>query len=491
MINRNKFMQNILPRIFDSGDIESILVNSYKFMNYFFPVDVLDLSYHIKGADYITRACTVDRDSVYRNLYLKIIDKSIPMSCAEDIYLLSEHVKKIKHKIPCKVDGNSCIVIKCNISEEITGNLAIKVYKEDLYSRHHMDLVKKLAVPFSMVLAKVIAESNVITFDPVRLASHRKITFEESCSAIVGSRGMLKEAVRNAYYVSKYSSAVLLTGETGAGKEVFSNYIHRMSSRRDKPFVKINCATIPETLIDNELFGHERGAFTGADCLKKGRFELAHEGTLFLDEIGEMPLQSQTKMLRALQFGEIERLGGKAPVKVDVRVVAATNRDLVQMVRDGKFREDLYWRLNVFPIRIPPVRERKKDIPLLVEHILKKVCCRLGIKKIPVISEENMQKLVSYSWPGNVREMENVLEREIIISHNKPLSFKCLDIDGWNSPEETSEESLVELDHVMREHILKVLKSTNWRVSGECGAAEVLGLHPNTLRFRMKKLGIR
>jgi len=279
---------------------------------------------------------------------------------------------------------------------------------------------------------------------------------------------------------------VLMLGETGTGKEVIARAIHDLSPRRERTFVKVNCAAIPTGLLESELFGHEKGAFTGAIAQKVGRFELAHRGTLFLDEVGDIPLELQPKLLRVLQEKEFERLGSTRTLKVDVRVVAATNRDLTQMVEDRLFRSDLYYRLNVFPIVVPPLRERAEDIPLLVRYFAQKHARRMD-RRIETIPGEEMEALTSYHWPGNVRELENLIERAVILSRGPALHVP-LPEDRLSG--ESASASPVTLEAAEREHILRTLRDTNWVIAGPHGAAARLGMKRTTLQSRMSKLGI-
>jgi formate hydrogenlyase transcriptional activator len=280
---------------------------------------------------------------------------------------------------------------------------------------------------------------------------------------------------------------VLILGETGTGKELIARAIHSASQRADKPLIKINCAALPAGLVESELFGHEKGAFTGAIARRSGRFELADGGSIFLDEIGELTTETQAKLLRILQEHEFDVVGGCAPRKVDVRVIAATNRDLANTLREKAFREDLYYRLSVFPIQLPPLRERSEDIPLLATFALEKFSARIG-RRFRGIDPDTMRRLVAYSWPGNVRELENVVERAVILSKGPLLS---LDPDILRLPAaEAFAGAPGTLEQVERDHILEVLRQTRWVIEGRGGAAAVLGLHPNTLRSRLKKLGL-
>jgi formate hydrogenlyase transcriptional activator len=297
-------------------------------------------------------------------------------------------------------------------------------------------------------------------------------------------RGVLSKVEQ----VASTSANVLIMGETGTGKELVARAIHNISDRRDRPLVKVNCAALPANLIESELFGHEKGAFTGALSRKIGRFELANKGTIFLDEVGDLPLDLQSKLLRVLQEGEFERLGNPVTMKVDVRIIAATNRDLTQEVRKNTFREDLYYRLNVFPIVIPPLRERKDDIPLLAKYLTKKFSARIG-KKIDNIPARVVENLQAYDWPGNIRELENVIERAVILIQDDTLRLIDLPPGSHDRHEEEPVHS-ENLTDVEKSHILKILKECNWIIDGARGAARKLDLPASTLRDRMKKLGI-
>jgi len=286
--------------------------------------------------------------------------------------------------------------------------------------------------------------------------------------------------------VAPTRASVLIRGETGTGKELIARAIHRLNGRGEGPFVVINCATIPENLLESELFGHEKGAFTGAHARQLGRFEVANGASLFLDEIGELPLELQPKLLRVIQDGEFERLGSSGTIKVDVRVIAATNRNLEEEVRRGRFREDLWYRLSICPIAVPPLRERVEDIALLVDFFVDKISKRLG-KSIESIPTSVMNILQDYHWPGNVRELENVLERAIINSSGPKLRL----VDELKKQDKDLTSTKKTLAQVERDHIVRVLEQTNWKVSGQDGAAEILGLNRSTLRARIRKLGIR
>jgi len=309
-------------------------------------------------------------------------------------------------------------------------------------------------------------------------------TSSHGFSEIVGESAALRTALAALEEVVEADSSVLLLGETGTGKELFARALHARGPRRAFPLVSVNCAALPPTLIESELFGHQRGAFTGAIAPRQGRFELAHRGTLFLDEIGDLPLELQAKLLRVLQEGAFERVGSSQSQAVDVRIIGATHHDLARAVTEGRFRADLYYRLNVFPIRLPALRERREDIPALVWSIIRKRQQTLR-RHITTVTDETMTILQQHSWPGNVRELENVIERALIHSPGDTLMLldHNLDIHSVESP-------ACSLVSVERAHIEGVLRECGWRINGFGNAAERLGLHPNTLRFRMKKLGI-
>ncbi len=313
----------------------------------------------------------------------------------------------------------------------------------------------------------------------------KEIESRHGFEKIIGNSEPLMHSLYRVEQVEDADTTVLLEGETGTGKELFARAIHKRSKRKDNSFVKVNCASLPGSLIESELFGHEKGAFTGAVQKQIGRFELAHGGTIFLDEIGELPLDLQSKLLHVLQDGEFERIGSSKTIKVNVRVIAATNRNLEDQVRKNIFRKDLYYRLNVYPITIAPLRDRISDIPLLAEHFVKQFNLKLdkNIKKIPV---KTIKQLQNYSWPGNIRELENIIERAVIISRGSSLT-----VEPIIEPKFEESDELIPLAEYERQYIIKVLEKTYWRVEGTEGAARILDMHPETLRSRMRKLEIK
>ncbi len=347
------------------------------------------------------------------------------------------------------------------------------------------------------ITARVLAEQERNRLQQQNLYLREEIESEYNFAEIVGGSAALREVLGKVKQVAPTDSTVLILGETGTGKELVARAVHNFSKRKDRPLIKVNCSALPSGLVESELFGHEKGAFTGATDKRTGRFELADGGTIFLDEVGELPLDLQAKLLRVLQEREFERVGGSTTIQVDVRVVAATNRDLAQAVAEGKFRQDLYYRLNVFPVKLPPLRERVGDIPLLVHFFVGRHAAKIG-RAITQVPAEAMERLAAYPWPGNVRELENVIERAVILSPGPELRIAPEALPVVQAPPaagfvavEGGPADPAALREVERQHIVAVLKRTGWRVDGPQGAARVLNMHPSTLRSRMQKLGIR
>jgi formate hydrogenlyase transcriptional activator len=341
-----------------------------------------------------------------------------------------------------------------------------------------------LAVAEIAELKNKLAEEKLYLEDEIRT----EFNFEE----IVGESAALRGILQQVETVAGTDSTVLILGETGTGKELIARAIHNMSARRERTFVKLNCSAIPTGLLESELFGHERGAFTGAIAQRIGRFELAHRGTLFLDEIGDIPLELQPKLLRVLQEQEFERLGSPKTIRTDARLVAATNRDLPSMVSEKEFRVELYYRLNVFPILVPSLRQRAEDIPLLVRYFAQKLSRRMN-KRIETIPSESLEAMKAYHWPGNIRELENFVERAVILSKGSTLQAPVADLlrNNASGPGDPSEPSATTLEHAEREHILRILADCRWPALGALNAAAVrLGMKRTTLQSRMKKLGI-
>lgn len=395
-----------------------------------------------------------------------------------------------------KVGQKSSLVVPFRVGGAVTGGLGIASFRRhQRWDDWRVGRVKDIADIFANALVrkqaneemlKAAAEIRVLKdkLERENVYLREEIKLQYPRAAIVGNSDAIRSVLKKAEQVAKTDSAVLILGETGTGKELVARTIHELSRRKQNSMVKINCASLPATLIESELFGREKGAFTGALAREIGRFELAHKSTIFLDEIGELPTELQPKFLRVLQEGEFERLGSPKTMRVDVRIIAATNRNLDALVKEGKFREDLLYRLNVFPILVPPLRERREDIPAITRHILDDLAKRMGYS-IERIDASTMREFQNYSWPGNVRELRNIIERNLIL-HSGPV-FRA-ELPNALPDKKTN---LRRLDEIDTEYLRNVLQATHWVVRGPGGAAEVLGLKPTTLEAKMKKLGIR
>jgi formate hydrogenlyase transcriptional activator len=382
---------------------------------------------------------------------------------------------------------------------ESIGALAVSSKKKGAFGAKDAEMLGEFANQVAMAVNNAVAFKQIAEvrdrLNQEKQYLEEEINLENRFEDIVGESTGLKQVLRQIETVAPTDATVLIQGETGTGKELLARSIHRLSNRTDRTFIKLNCAAIPAGLLESELFGHEKGAFTGAIARKMGRLELAHEGTLFLDEVGEMPLDLQPKLLRALQEREIERIGGTRPISVNVRLIAATNRDLTKMVQEKTFRADLYYRLRVFPIFSPPLRERRSDIPMLVRHFVATHSRRMG-KLIETIPEATMDALVHWKWPGNIRELENMLERAVILTRGPVLYVPLAELETPLGEDDEDESEAWEtgepatLHAAERDHILKVLRECKGLIGGADGAAARLGLKRTTLNSKLKKLGI-
>ena len=390
--------------------------------------------------------------------------------------------------------ANSICILPLTTARKRLGTLVFASKQAGAYDAVDLGFLqlvaKQVAVAFENALAYQCIEKLKEKLQKEKVYLEEEIRAANNFEEIIGESPALRNVLKQVETVAPTNSTVLIVGETGTGKELIARALHNLGPSRERTFVKLNCAAIPSGLLESELFGHEKGAFTGAIMQKIGRFELAHQGTLFLDEVGDIPPELQPKLLRVLQEQEFERLGSTKTIRVSVRLVAATNRDLPRMVEGGQFRSDLYYRLNVFPIRLPPLRERADDIPRLVRHLTQKFARRMG-RRIETISAGVMDGLVRYGWPGNVRELENVIERAVILSSGTELHIPAGELKAAPPPKlAKTGNGDVTLADAEREHILRVLREGNWVLGGPNGAAAKLGMKRTTLQSKMKKLGI-
>lgn len=503
IVDENHFFRQATLRICSSLNIETALHRCVGYLAQFMPAETLGLALYEQDFSVLRRIARgtpsdgIKLDDIIpipREARSALEDPDLPhVRIANRPHL--DPVLKTMHKA-LGYQGSSLLVMYLVIEERRLGNLVLRVKGADRYNEEHRQLYSLLNEPFAIALSNALKHQEILKLKDMLTDDNRflhqqlrRLSGEKIVGEDIGLRGVM-EMVRQ---VAPMDSPVVLLGETGVGKEVIAHAIHSLSPRRDGPFIKVNCGAIPETLLDSELFGHEKGAFTGAVTQKRGRFERANRGTIFLDEIGELPLQAQVRMLRVLQSKEIERVGGTSPIPVDIRVIAATHRDLEKMVVNDRFREDLWFRLNVFPIVIPPLRERLGDIPALVHHFLDRKSRELKLRTFPTLGPGAIDRLMRYHWPGNVRELENVVERALILSREKPLHFD--DVVRTRNRRENpalapTQQASIKLDDVVSGHIRHVLEMANGKVHGPDGAAELLGVNPSTLRNKMNKLGI-
>jgi transcriptional regulator with GAF, ATPase, and Fis domain len=505
MIDENDFFRQATRLICGNLDFEIALQKCLIYLKDFMPADRIRLNIYDRGLTVLKTVATASPVEAKKvNIILPLDKNGLNFLNDPDHYLqnriinqpLEDPVSAPILKKTGKYMDHSSLIIHLQISGTKLGNLILSAKGKDRYSEEHLQLFSILNEPFAIAL------SNFLRYDEVNQIKdfmandiqylhqrlHRVLPDE-----IVGEDFGLKEVMEMVKEVAPMDSPVVLLGETGVGKEIIANAIHSLSHRSDKPFIAVNCGAIPESLIDSELFGHEKGSFTGASALKRGCFERANGGTIFLDEVAELPPQAQVRMLRVLQNKEIMRVGGSEQIQIDIRIIAATHQNLQDMVNDGQFRADLWFRLHVFPITIPPLRERKEDIPALINQFIIQKAKDLKISDPPKLAHGSMDLLKTYSWPGNVRELENVVERALILSKGQPLKFDDIIWAGngeshVESAAETNEP--LELDLIVSRHIRRVLKMTKGKIKGPGGAAEILDLNYGTLRHRMKKLGI-
>lgn len=517
MIDRQEFFREMTARICSSIDLKTAMKKVFDYAQQHMPLSVLRVGIHdaeLTAIRIIARASD-DEDGLPDQAYqvsnelwaeLTSLQYYQPGTASAQLYgpilinggpYLGNNGLYAKMITLMKEEEYSRILVPLCADGEYLGTLSFNALGADIYSPEHLELVAALASPFAIALVNALAYEKLLKYQdslPLGARHQHKEPSPQTWDDIIGGKSGLRNVMEMVQQVSALNTTVLLLGETGTGKEVIANSIHYSSPRKNGPFVKVNCGAISPNLIESELFGHERGAFTGAVAGKKGQFERANGGTLFLDEIGEMPLESQVRLLRVLQSKEIGRVGGEKQISVDVRVIAATHRNLKQMVADGNFREDLWYRLNVFPIILPPLRQRLEDVPALTRYCVAQKSRELGIELPPPIAPGSFDRLMTYNWPGNVRELENLVERELIRFQGGQLMFGSLvaessDCEKEAPPEEPHGTPLT-LDEAACLHITKTLRLTNGKIHGAGGAAELLNINPNTLRARMRSLGI-
>ena len=506
MLNRDEFIREVTLRICSSLEIKTSVHSAFEYLKEHVPLDTLFLSIVDTSLGAIRRiaSATIDASEgpeeivpLSEGLMAKVIARSNKRTSSQP-YVMSagDSDDLIRSLAPIyKLAGNSRLVVPLLIDGKQVGSLALWAKGEGRYTAEHVDILGSVAKPFAIALANALAHEAVLRYRDILLDDKRFLNRElytKSTDEIIGGNSGLRNVMEMVQQVAPLSNTVLLLGETGTGKEVIANLIHFTSPRKDGPFIKVNCGAIPEQLIDSELFGHERGAFTGAIAENRGRFERADGGTIFLDEIGELPLPAQVRLLRVLQNREVERVGGKRAIPVNIRIIAATHRNLESMIAENRFREDLWFRLNGFPIIIPPLRQRREDVPPLTRHFVAQKCRELGIGLPPAIAPGALKRLMDYNWPGNVRELENLVERELIRHRGGALNFDSLlpREDMPQAREEGAPPPPLRLDEAIAAHISEVLRLTNGKIQGPGGAAELLGVNPNTLRWRIDKLGI-
>lgn len=507
LIDENQYFREAVLRICGSLNLDEVLSRCFEYFKKIFQLDEIELSiYDPESALINIIASATWQGGIFhkpprcvklsKEVHLQLRARTFPEVRIADEEQADPVTKEFNLAME-RTEASSALIMRLGIGGNRMGALVLRATGARRFTEQHAKLLFMLNEPFGIAFSNSLRYQEVLRLQDLLKDDNRSLRrelFKLSGEQIVGGESGLLPVMEMVRRVAPHSSPVLLLGETGVGKEVIANQIHYLSGRKDGPLIKVNCGAIPETLIDSELFGYDKGAFTGATTQKYGRFERAHLGTIFLDEIGELPLSSQVRLLRVLQSKEVERVGGSGPIKVDTRVIAASNRVLEAMVRSGNFREDLWFRLNVFPIFIPPLRERKEDIPLLVQFFIDRKSKEMGIKRLPPFAQGTMDRLLSYEWPGNVRELENAVERELILKKEQPyLTFDSLvpsrgsdDVRGAA----VGNGGLPKFEERLKELITTALSSAHGKVGGRNGAAERLGMNPSTLRSKMQKLRI-
>ena len=503
MVKENGFFKRATRRICGSLEIEVALWHCLFYLQDVMPADIITIHLDEQGLGALRTIARADisggnklDDLVPFPIEARSALRDIQM---QDISIINDSsINPLAHAVH-KYYGDpvcSALVLPLVIDKKDLGGVTLRAYGKNKYTDEHANLFLQLKGPFAIALSNTLKHQEIVEMKEVLADENRylrKKLQQLSVGKVIGDSPKWKTVLDMVHLVGPLDCPVLLLGETGVGKEIVANAIHSFSLRKDTPFIKINCGALPEGLLDSALFGHEKGSFTGAVGSRKGFFERANHGTVFLDEIGEMPLHAQVRLLRILQNKELERVGGTTTIPVDTRIITACQHDLEEMVKANQFRADLWFRLNVFPITIPPLRERREDIPALVQHFVKRKARDLKLESSPKLSPGAIDTLMAHDWPGNVRELENVVERAVILSRGAPLDFRSLlafqqRIEVLPSAEK--KEKVLKLDQLVRDHIQGVLETTHGKIYGPGGAADILGINANTLRNRMNKLGI-
>ena len=505
MVRKDDFFRETTLRICGSLQIATALADVFDYFKQHLPITGLSLNIRDDDLGAIRRiALAADNQQdfpeeivpVPKELWAQI--QAMPIHEPQIITTGLEEPHSKMAKL-FKLENKAELILPLWMDNKLRGVLSLRAAHKDHFHQRHLELLQTVSRPVTIALANALAHERIKRTSELLAEDNRFLRKEfylQAADEIIGQDGGMSNVMHMVRQVAPLNNTVVLLGETGTGKELIANAIHFSSAYKDGPFVKVNCGAIPEHLIDSELFGHEKGAFTGAVAEKRGRFERAHQGTIFLDEIGELPLQAQIRLLRVLQTREIERVGGQRAMPVDIRVIAATHRNLETMVQENCFREDLWFRLNVFPLMIPPLRQRKEDIPALTVHFIDKKAKDMGIKNRPAIAPGALERLMQYNWPGNVRELENLVERELIVQRDGLLTFHSLPTAASGTAKSSVLESTGNtvapwpLDDAVTAHILRALRLTKGKISGPGGAAELLRINPSTLRARIRKLKI-
>ncbi len=506
-MNDKDFFHQATLRICGSLELDLVVEDCFNFLKQFMPINTMSLNIYDPDMGASRNIAQITEHETM------LFGSPIPLSAEARAFLERPKPSKVMFvnypednvisrilSRAFKIKRLSSMVLFLETKEKLLGGVSLFYSGHDKYLSEHARRLALLHDPFAVAMSNTLRYHEVIKLKDMVVDDNRYLSRELhriSGEEIIGQNLGLKDVMEMVRQVAPLDSSALLLGETGAGKEIIANAIHYQSHRSSGPFIKVNCGAIPESLLDSELFGHEKGAFTGAASRKRGRFERAHTGSIFLDEIGELHPQAQVRLLRVIQNMELERVGGEKPVPVDIRIIAASHRNLEEMVRAGKFREDLWYRLNVFPITVPPLRHRLSDIPSLVNYFIERKSRQMNLQNYPVLAPGAIERLQSYHWPGNVRELENAVERALIRSRTasacEPLRFDDFppaEAQVTNRKISTQEVLPLKLDDAMREHIQKVLGMTKGKIQGKNGAAAILGVHSSTLRNRMIKLGI-